>query len=103
MIKHKEPLSMTESLEYIEEQKDGEGEADIRKLIKKFIKLKPEEAKKMRDKLDALGLIKLKPEYIAKVIDIMPEDQESINKIFTDVSLDEDETKKILDALAEFK
>ncbi len=100
MIKYREPLSMTESLEYIEEK---DGEDDIKKFIKRFVKLKPDEAKKFREKLSSLGLLKLKHEYISKIIDIMPEDQESLNKIFTDVNLDEDESKKILDAIAEFK
>jgi len=102
MIKSREPLSMTESVTYIEEKKD-ENEEDIGKFIKKFVILKPEEARKVREKLSSLGLIKLKPEYITKIIDTVPEDPESLNKIFTDVSLDEDETKKILDSLGEFK
>ena len=38
MIKHKEPLSMTESVEYIEEQKDNE--EDTKKFIKKLEILK---------------------------------------------------------------
>ena len=101
MIRYREPLSMTESLEYIEDKKDSE--ADIKKMIKKFVKLKPEEAKKMREKLSSLGLLKLKQEYISKVIDIMPENQDNLNKIFTDVSLDEDESKKILDAIGEYR
>lgn len=101
MIKYKEPLSMTESMEFIEDQKDSE--ADIKKFIKKFIKLKPEGAKKLREKLSSLELLKLKPEYISKVIDLMPENQESLNKIFIDISLDEDESKKILDTLKEFR
>ncbi len=92
---------MTESIEYIEDLKDGE--TDIKRFIKKFVKLKPEDAKKIREKLNALGLIKLKSEHIAKIIDVMPEDQENLNKIFADVSLDEDETKQILDVLGEFK
>ena len=53
MIKYREPLSMTESLEYIDDVKDKESEkeseGDIKKFIKKFVKLKPEEAKKLRD------------------------------------------------------
>ena len=101
MIKYKEPLSMTEALEYVEDKKDSE--ADIRKLIKKFVKLNPEVAVKLREKLSSLGLLKLKQEYISKVIDIMPEDQENLNKIFTDVVLDEDESKKILDTIREFR
>ena len=42
-------------------------------------------------------------EHIVKVIDFLPDDAESLNKIFTDVSLDEDEAKKILDVVREFK
>ena len=101
MIRYREPLSMTESLEYIEDEKDSE--AEVKKFVKKFVKLKSEEAKKMREKLFLLGLLKLKQEYISKIIDILPENFESLNKIFTDVSLDEDEAKKILDIIDEFR
>ncbi|MEK6847658.1 MAG: hypothetical protein AABX50_00860 [Nanoarchaeota archaeon] len=101
MIRYREPLSMTESLEYIEDKKDSE--ADIKKFIKKFIKLKTEDAKKLREKLSSFGLIKLKQESISKIIDVMPENHEGLNKIFTDVGLDEDESKKILDTIEEFR
>ena len=101
MIKYREPLSMPESLAYIEDKKDSE--ADIKKFIKKFIKLKTEDAKKLREKLSSLGLMKLKQESISKIIDVMPENHESLNKIFTDVGLDEDESKKILDTIEEFR
>jgi len=92
---------MTESLEYIQDSK--EGETEVKKFIKKFVKISPKEAKELRKKLEAFDMMKLKPEYIAKIIDIMPENTENLNKIFSDVSLDEDETKKILDTVKEFK
>jgi DNA-directed RNA polymerase subunit F len=101
MIKYREPLSMTESLEFIEDKKDSE--AEIKQFIKKFVKLKPADGKKLRAQLNGLNLIKLKQEFISKIIDIMPENKESLNKIFIEVSLDEDESKKILDVLAEFR
>jgi DNA-directed RNA polymerase subunit F len=101
MIRYREPLSMTESVEYIEDEKDSE--AEIKKFVKKFVKLKPEEAKKMREKLSSLELLKLKQEYISKIIDILPENFEDLNKIFTDVGLDEDEAKKVLDIIDEFR
>ena len=104
MIIHREPLSMTEAIEYIEKQKDSnDNEADIKKFIKKFVNLRPKEAKEIKKKLSSLELIKLKKEYLAKIIDILPEDSEGLNKIFTDINLDEDETKKILDTIEEFK
>lgn len=92
---------MTESVEYIEEQKDNE--EDTKKFIKKFVKIKPGEGKKIREKLSGLGLLKIKQEYISKIIDIMPESQEDLNKIFIDLNLDEDESKRILDAIEEFR
>ena len=101
MIKSNKPLSMPEALGYIKGDKDVE--VEVKGFVKKFIKLKPEEAKEMREKLEALDLLKLKAEYVPKVIDTMPENNEELNKIFTDISLDEDETKKILETVKEFK
>ena len=40
---------------------------------------------------------------ISKLIDILPEKEEEVNKIFIDVGLDENETKRILDTVKEFK
>ncbi|MFQ5531043.1 MAG: hypothetical protein ACE5ES_00345, partial [Candidatus Nanoarchaeia archaeon] len=71
--------------------------------LKKYISLKPEKAKELRKKLEDLDLMKIKPEHIVKIIDLIPEDSEDINKIFTDVGLDEDETKKILETVKPFK
>ncbi len=101
MIKNMTPLSMAEATEYLGEEK--ESEAELKKFIKRFVKLDDKDAKKMKVKLESLNLIKVKLEHIAKVIDFLPEDAENLNKIFTDVSLDEDESKKILDVVKEFK
>ena len=94
MIKNMTPLSMAEATEYLGEEK--ESEAELKKFIKRFVKLDDKDAKKMKVKLESLNLIKVKLEHIAKVIDFLPEDAENLNKIFTDVSLDEDESKKYL-------
>lgn len=101
MILGKKQLSMAESMEFLE--KEGDSEADARGFIKKFIKLKFKDAQELRKKLEALELIKMREEYLIKVIDLMPENAEDLNKIFNDTSLDEDETKKILDTIKEFK
>jgi DNA-directed RNA polymerase subunit F len=101
MIKNNNPLSMAETLEYLEGKKDSE--VEVKTFIKKFVKMKPEKAKELRKKLEELDMLKLKPENIVKIIDVLPEDKESLNKIFSDVSLDEDETKKILETLNEYQ
>jgi DNA-directed RNA polymerase subunit F len=100
MIKNSEPLSMAEALEYV---KKGEAETEIIGFIKKFNKLKAKEAKELRREVESLNIMKVKPEYVVKIIDILPETPEELNKIFVDVSLDEDETKKILDTIKKFK
>lgn len=101
MIISRKHLSMTESLEYVGDKKDSE--VEVRKFIKKFVKMKPEKAGEIREKLKELDLIKMKSEYVVKIIDLMPENSESLNKIFTDISLNEDETKKILETIEEFR
>lgn len=97
MIKNTTPLSMAESSEYLEK---GD---DTLVFIKKFTSLKSEKAKELRKKLQDLGNIKINEMHISKVIDVLPEKAEEVNKIFTDVGLDEDETKKILEIVKEYR
>ena len=97
MIKNSTPLSMAESSEYLEKG------SETLVFIKKFTNMKPEKAKELREKLQALGNIKISEKHISKVIDVLPEKAEEVNKIFADVGLDEDETKKILDIVKEYR
>ncbi len=99
MIRNTEPLSMIETLEYTKKEENSE----IIGFIKKFNKLGVKEAKKIREKISELGIIKIKTEHISKIIDLMPETASDLNRIFVDVSLEEDETNKILNAIKEFK
>ena len=101
MIKNSEPLSMAESLEYV--KKDEGSGAEVIGFIKKFTNLKIKDAKEMRENLEKLDLIKMNNTHISKIIDIFPKDSEELNKIFNDVGLDEDETKKILDTIKKSK
>jgi DNA-directed RNA polymerase subunit F len=101
MIKTSEPLSMAEALGYI--KNDDDKETEIVGFIKKFNKLKEKDAKELKQEIERLGIIKIKPEYAIKIIDILPENSEELNKIFVDASLDEDETKKILESVKRFK
>lgn len=101
MIYENTPLSMVESLEYI---KDSEAEnTELIGFIKKFTELKQNQAKEMREKIEELKLLKVKKEHIAKVIDLLPENSEDLNKIFEDINLDEDETNKLLDIVKKYK
>ena len=100
MINNYESLSIPELLEYI---KKSEGNEKLTKFIKDFKKLTLKEAQTLRKKIQNLELMKLKSEQITKIIELMPENQEDLNKIFVDVKLDEDESKKVLETVKEFR
>lgn len=101
MIKQNNSLSIAEALKYVDSK--NESEAKIKKFMENFKKLDIDEAKGLRKKLEVMELLKMKDSHISKIIDLVPEDKENLNKIFTDVSLTEDESKQILDAIEEFK
>ena len=101
MIQNNEPLSMAEVIEYA--KKDNENKKEIIGFIKKFAQLKPTQAKELKKKLQELDLIKLNERHIVKLIDFLPTDNEDINKIIADANLNEDEIKKILETIKEFK
>ena len=88
---------MAEVTEFVE--KDSE----VSKFIKKFTKMENKEAKEFRKKIESLDLMKIKSDSISKIIDLMPENQDDLNKIFVGTSLDEEESKRILDEVKQFK
>jgi DNA-directed RNA polymerase subunit F len=97
MIKNNTPLSMVEVIEYI--KKDKENNAELVGFMKRFLEIDLKKAKELKKEIEKLELMKVKEESIIKIIDLMPNSAEDLNKIFVDVSLDEDETKKILDTI----
>lgn len=98
MIRKSEPLSMAEASEYL-----GKEQENLKGFIGKFTKIKPAQAKDFRKKLEELDLMKMNERHISKVIDLLPTTSEEVNKIFPDVSLNEDETKKIVDIVKQFE
>ena len=101
MIKNNKSLSMAEAIEYA--KRDSETGKEIVGFIKKFNKLKTIEAKDLKKKFQELDLIKLNEKHIIKLIDFLPEDSEEVNKIVIDANLNEDEIKKVLETIKEFK
>ena len=97
MILERKPISLCEVEEILKEIPENDKKTHMEIYLKKFCKTKPEKAKKIKEELEKLDMMKLKNEHIVKIMDVLPEDASDINKIFTDVSLTEDETNKILD------
>lgn len=100
MIKNTKSLSMIEASKYI--KKTGE-ESDPNEFIKKFSKLNVKKAEELRKSIEELGLIKVNEKNISKIIDLVPEETEDLDKIFIDVSLDENEKNKILETIKKIR
>ena len=94
------PVSIAEAKEIVE---SVDKENSIILFIKKFSKISKEDTKKMHEELEKLEIMKLKDEGIAKIIEILPEDASDMNKIFSEISLDEDEISKILGVVKKYK
>lgn len=103
MILDRTPLTLSEVETILKDIEDNEKKQEMEIYLKKFLKLKPEKAKKMKEELEQLDLLKLKREHIVKVVDLVPEDNSDLNKIFTDVSLNEEESNKILEIVKKNK
>ena len=98
MITKSLPLSASESKEYLKKEQET-----LKEFIGKFTELNVKQAKDFREKLEKLNLMKMNARHISKIIDLKPANSEEINKIFTDISLDENEAKKILDVVKQFE
>ncbi len=108
MIRKSEPLSLPVAKEMLEkafkEQPENARLKGSLDHIKKFAKIKPKDAKKLEEELQSLELIKIKQEHIAKIVNILPETAEELRVIFfgEDISLDQNETEKILSTVKKF-
>ncbi len=71
---------------------------------KQFSKLKPEKAKELMEKLQALNIPKLKEEMIVKIVDILPETIDELRTILTtsELSFKADEINKIYEVVKEY-
>jgi len=103
MIKDMQELNMAEVKEILGGLPDSDKKKQVEIFIKKFSKAKKEKAAELKKEISAMGLLKVKEEHIVKIVDISPEDSSDLNKIFVDVSLDEDETNKILETIKKHK
>lgn len=99
MIISIKPLDISEAKELAG---DVEERKNLAEYFKKFCKVELKDAKSLAEELRALNNVKIKEEYVSKVIDFLPKDSEDLNKIFTDVSLDEKETATILEIVKKY-
>ena len=103
MILDRTPINMNEVQEIIADIDDSPKKEEMELYLKKFMKAKPAQAKKIKEEMEALDSIKVKRDHIVKIVDLLPADASDLNKIFTDVSLNEEEINKILEIVKNSK
>ena len=99
MINKMKPLSLAEVNELIG---DIDERKDLKDYIKRFGNLSKEDSVKLSGEVRGLDNMKVKEEHVVKIADFVPKTAEELNKIFTDVSLDEEECNKILEIVKDY-
>jgi len=99
MILNTRPLSLTEVKDLTT---DLEEKKELKDYLKKFGKISKMNSKKITEELRKLENMKLKEEHIVKIIDFLPKNSEDLNKIFSDVTLNEKEINEILEIVQRY-
>jgi DNA-directed RNA polymerase subunit F len=99
MIKDRTALAMYEVKDLLGEIKETDKTKELKEFIKKFETIDGKKAKKLKEEIESLGIIKIKNSDIIKIIDILPENAVELNKVLTEAGLDADETNKVLGAI----
>jgi len=100
------PIPMAEAKEILEKREKGKELGYEQKLaaehLKKFTRLKPSEAKKMVEDLNAT--VKMSGETLATLVNVMPQNQDELRLIFAreKFSLKEEEIAKILETVKKY-
>ncbi|MFA5484635.1 MAG: hypothetical protein WC260_00050 [Candidatus Pacearchaeota archaeon] len=99
VIKEEKALTITEVIDLVEKSSK---EYEIKNFLKQFNKNTLEDVKNMKEELKNLEILKLKEIHITKIIDFKPTEVSELNKIISDVSLDNDEITKIIDVIKKY-
>jgi len=99
MINSMKPLALCEVKEIVEQLEEKK---ELKDYLKKFGNLSNEVSVKLMDELEKLDNMKIKKEHIVKIVDFFPKTSEDLNKIFSDVSLDEKEVNEVLEIIGRY-
>jgi DNA-directed RNA polymerase subunit F len=99
MLTNRKPLTLAATKSYITSLEERPVLHDY---FKKFSKLSKDKADKLYSEVETLNNPKLKTEHMVKIVDLLPEDAEDLNKICSDVSLSEEEINAILKIVKQY-
>ncbi len=99
------PLTLVEVREKLENMKKGQDLSfrgnRTHGYVTKFAKGKQAEVEEMKKKLKALDIVRLKDRHIAKIIDICPEDPETLKAILSgeSITVKQEDLQKVLECV----
>ena len=93
MILQKTPLTLAQAKSLVA---NLEEKLVLQEYFKKFNKITVEKATELMSEIRALNNPKIKEEHLIKFADILPQDAEDVNKICSEVSLSEEESRSLL-------
>ena len=99
IVRSRKPLTIAEVKSYVKSVENQ----NLQDYLKKFSKISKEDAEKLAKEITDLNNLKIKEENIVKIIDLLPQDSEDINKIFTEATLSEDEANSIIQIVGKYK
>jgi len=107
-INNKQPLSLSEMADALKHLKKRDGELNFRaKKVQEYLDaIKPaskKDADALKKKIVALEVPRLKNEHVAKLIDIHPDDMDTLKAVFSseNITIKQEDLDKILAAIKE--
>ena len=106
IIKNETPLSPIELKEKLEDIKKRDKTLNPKALktmeyLDKFAKINKKQAEEIKKKIQELDISRIKEKHVAKLIDLMPEDIDSLKIIFAseNLTLKQEDLQKILEII----
>ena len=103
------PINMIELKKTLDATKKRDGELNFRatkteEYLQQFVTLSATKGKELKKKLEELNIPRLKPEHIAKIIDIMPQTVEDMKVMLQAyvITVTQDNMKKIIAVVKEY-
>ncbi len=107
-ILSEKPISLSEVKKNLEEIKKRDKELNFRskktELYLNSIKLKGKKAESLREDLESLNIIRLKPRTIIKIIDLVPTDPDSLRIILSgeNITPKQEDVEKIVSIVKKY-
>ncbi len=104
-ITNKEPISMAEVKSILSSEK----ELDFRMqktldYLNEFTKLDEKQAKELIEKINSLGFVRLTPNMVVKIVDLLPRSEGELKAVLSQfsITLTKDQLKSLLNVIAEY-